>query len=68
MTEPLPENVRQAGFDALEELSARMSRGAANLSKQAMRLRLDDPKSQREALGQLRRYQNFEMPGLGLGD
>ncbi len=65
MTQPLPENVRQAGYDALEELSTRMSRGATNLSKQAMRLRLDDPKSQREALCQLRRYQNFEMPGFG---
>ena len=64
MTESLPENVRQAGVDALEELATRMSRGAANLYKQAMRLRLDDPKSQPEPLCQLRRFQNFKMPGF----
>ena len=64
MTQPLPENVRQAGYDALEELADRMLRGATTLFKQAMRLRLDDPKSQREALCQLRRFQNFKMPGF----
>ena len=64
MTDLLPENVRRAGFDALEELSARMLRGATNLSKQAMRLQSDNSKIQREALCQLRRYQNFKMPGF----
>jgi hypothetical protein len=64
MTEPLPENVRQAGYDALEELAARTSRSATNLSKQAMRLRLDDPKNHRMALRQLRRYQTERMPGF----
>ena len=62
MTAPLPENIRHAGYDALEELADRMFRGARSLSKHAMRLRLDEPKSHREALCQLRRYQNFEMP------
>ena len=62
MSAPLPENVRRAGYDALEELAARMSRAATALSKHAMRLRLDDPKSHREALKQLRRYQTFEQP------
>ncbi len=64
MTAPLPENIRRAGADALEELATRMSRGATNLFKQAMRLRIADPNSQREALCQLRRYQNFGMPGF----
>ncbi len=64
MIEPLPDNVRRAGYDALEELAGRMSRAATNLSKQAMRLTLVDAKSHTEALKQLRRYQNFEMPGF----
>ena len=62
MTEPLPQNVRQAGYDALAELSNRMSRGAASLFKHAMLLRLDNPKNHRKALAQLRRYQTFGMP------
>ena len=62
MTEPLPENIRQAGYDALEELAARMSRASAALSKHAMRLRLDDSKNHTEALKQLRRYQTFKQP------
>ncbi len=64
MTAPLPENVRRAGADALEELATRMARGATNLFRQAMRLRIDDSKTHREALCQLRRYLNFEMPGF----
>ena len=62
MMEPLPENIRLAGYYALEELATRMSRAATSLFKQAMRLRLDDSKSHTEALKQLRRYQNFKMP------
>ena len=64
MIEPLPENIRRAGYDALEELAGRISRAGTNLSKQAMRLTLVDAKSHTEALKQLRRYQNFEMPGF----
>ncbi len=62
MIEPLPENVRRAGFDALQELSDRMARGSASLLRHAARLLTDDAKSHREALAQLRRYQGFEMP------
>ena len=62
MTEPLPENIRRAGHDALEELANRMSRGAMSLYRHAARLRSDEPKSHHEALGQLRRYQGFGMP------
>ena len=62
MTEPLPENIRRAGYDALEELINRMLRGATSLSKHAMRLRLNEPKSHRDAIAQLRRYQAFKMP------
>ncbi len=65
MNKPLPENIRRAGYDALEELADRMSRAATALSKHAMRLRLDDPKSHREALKQLRRYQTFKQPCSG---
>ena len=64
MIEPLPENIRRAGHDALVELSSRMSGAAANLSKQALRLTLVDAKSHTEALKQLRRYQAFEYPGF----
>ena len=64
MNEPLPENIRQAGYNALEELAGRMSCAATGLSKQAMRLRLDDPKSHAEALKQLRRYQTFKQPAF----
>lgn len=62
MTEPLPDHVRQAGYNALEELSTRMFRGATSLLKHAVRLRMEEPKSHREALAQLRRYQGFKMP------
>ena len=62
MTEPLPENIRRAGFDALQELSARMARGSASLAKQAALLMTDDPKIHRGAVSQLRRYQTFKMP------
>ena len=62
MTEPLPENIRRAGYDALEELANRMSRGAMSLYRHAARLRSDEPKSQRDAIAQLRRYQGFKMP------
>lgn len=62
MTEPLPENIRRAGYDALHELSNRMARGSTSLLRHALRLLPDDAKSHREALAQLRRYQSFEMP------
>ena len=62
MTEPLPENVRQAGFNALEELSNRMLRGATSLLKHAARLRTEDAACHREAIAQLRRYRGFKMP------
>ena len=62
MTESLPENVRQAGYNALEELSTRMFRGATSLLKHAVRLRMEEPKSHQEALAQLRRYRGFKMP------
>ena len=62
MSEPLPDNIRRAGHDALEELANRMSRGAMSLYRHAARLRSDEPKSHHEALGQLRRYQGFGMP------
>ncbi len=64
MTAPLPDNIRRAGFDALEELAGRMSRAATSLSKQAMRLTLVDAKSHTEVLKQLRRYQTFGYPGF----
>ena len=62
MTEPLPENVRQAGYNALEELSNRMLRGATSLLKHAARLRTEDAACHREAIAQLRRYRGFKMP------
>ena len=62
MTASLPENIRRAGFDALQELSARMARGSASLAKQAALLMTDDPKIHRGAVSQLRRYQTFKMP------
>ncbi len=62
MTEPLPKNVRQAGYNALEELSNRMLRGATSLLKHAARLRTEEAKSHQEALAQLRRYRGFKMP------
>ena len=62
MIDPLPENIRRAGFDALQELSNRMARGSTSLLRHALRLLPDDAKSHREALAQLRRYQGFEMP------
>ena len=62
MTEPLPENIRRAGFDALQELSNRLSRGSASLLRIWARLLTDDANGYREVLGNLRRYQGFEMP------
>ena len=62
MTEPLPENIRQAGYNALEELSNRMLRGAATLLKHAARLRTEDAACHREAIAQLRRYRGLKMP------
>ena len=62
MTEPLPKNVRQAGYNALEELSNRMLRGATSLLKHAARLRTEDAACHREAIAQLRRYRGFKMP------
>ncbi len=62
MSEPLPENIRRAGYDALEELSSRMFRGGRSLLRHAVRLQQDEPKSHREAVAQLRRYQGFKMP------
>ena len=62
MTEALPKNVRQAGFNALEELSNRMLRGATSLLKHAARLRTEDAACHREAIAQLRRYRGFKMP------
>ena len=62
MSEPLPENVRRAGYDALEELADRMLRGSKSLLKHAARFRSDDPKAHHEGVAQLRRYRGFEMP------
>ena len=62
MTEPIPESIRRAGCDALEELANRMVKGANSLMRHAIRLRLEEPQSHRDALAQLRRYQGFKMP------
>ncbi len=62
MTEPLPKNVRQAGYNALEELSNRLLRGGTSLLKHAARLRTEDAACHREAIAQLRRYRGFKMP------
>ncbi len=62
MTEPLPKNVRHAGYNALEELSNRMLRGATSLLKHAARLRTEDAACHQEAIAQLRRYRGFKMP------
>ena len=62
MTEPLPKHVRQAGYNALEELSNRLLRGGTSLLKHAARLRTEDAACHREAIAQLRRYRGFKMP------